>query len=156
MRLHICAVGRMRAGPERTLLADYLTRFERAGRPLSLGPAVEHEIDERKANTVETQGAALLRPVAEGAIVAALDERGKQLSSPQFANWLAQMRDRGAGDLAFVIGGADGLAPEVTSRADMMISLGQMVWPHKLVRVMLAEQVYRAATILAGSPYHRT
>ncbi len=155
MRLHVCAVGRMRTGPERALLDDYLSRFERAGRPLSLGPFLEHEIDERKATTSDAQGIALLRAVPDGATLVALDERGRQMSSPQMANWLEQTRDKGTSDLAFVIGGADGLAPEVIARADLMISLGQMVWPHKLVRVMLAEQVYRAATILAGTPYHR-
>ncbi len=155
MRLHICAVGRIRSGPERALIDDYLTRFDKAGRALSLGPCHMHEIDERKAATQAAEGHALLRAVPEGAYLIALDERGAQMTSPAFADRLVQIRDRGAGDLACVIGGADGLAPEVTDCADQMLSFGQMVWPHRLARVMLAEQLYRAATILSGSPYHR-
>jgi 23S rRNA (pseudouridine1915-N3)-methyltransferase len=77
------------------------------------------------------------------------------MSSPEFANRLADWRDAGRGDLALIIGGADGLAPELRARADASLSFGKMVWPHMLVRVMLAEQLYRAASILAGSPYHR-
>ena len=84
-----------------------------------------------------------------------LDERGKTLSSPELATQLAQWRDTGRQDAAFVIGGADGIGPGLRARADLAISFGRMVWPHMLVRVMLAEQLYRAATILAGSPYHR-
>jgi len=75
--------------------------------------------------------------------------------SPEFSAELARWRDAGRQDVAFVIGGADGIAPSLRSRADFSISFGRMVWPHMLVRVMLAEQMYRAVTILAGSPYHR-
>ncbi|TMV53266.1 23S rRNA (pseudouridine(1915)-N(3))-methyltransferase RlmH, partial [Thioclava sp. BHET1] len=84
-----------------------------------------------------------------------LDERGKLLSSPDFADQMARWRDSGRQELAFVIGGADGIAPELRARADFSLSFGKMVWPHMLARVMLTEQIYRAATILAGSPYHR-
>lgn len=155
MRLHICAVGRIRSGPERALIDDYLTRFDKTGRAVSLGPCIEHEIDERKAASPAEEGQALLRVVPEGALILALDERGRQMSSLELADWLMRMRDRGARDLACLIGGADGLSAEATARADQMLSLGVMVWPHRLVRVMLAEQLYRAATILTGSPYHR-
>lgn len=156
MRLHICAIGRIRSGSERVLIDDYLSRFDRTGRALGLGPCREHEIDERKTGSQAEEGQALLRVMPEGAVVLALDERGQQMSSTAFAQWLAQMRDRGVRDLACVIGGADGLSVEITGRADQMLSLGPMVWPHRLVRVMLSEQLYRAATILSGSPYHRS
>ncbi len=155
MRLHICAVGRIRSGPERVLIDDYLARFDKTGRALGLGPCREHETDERKATTQADEGRALLRALPEGAHLLALDERGRQMSSPDLAGWLMQLRDRGTGDLACVIGGADGLSAEVIERADAQLSFGAMVWPHRLVRVMLAEQLYRAATILSGSPYHR-
>ncbi|TVS04674.1 MAG: 23S rRNA (pseudouridine(1915)-N(3))-methyltransferase RlmH [Rhodobacteraceae bacterium] len=155
MRLHICAVGRIRSGPERALIDDYLSRFEKTGRTHGLGAIREHEVDERKADSQAAEGQALLRAVPEGASLLALDERGRQMSSPEFARFLAQMRDRGLRDMACLIGGADGLSTEVTGRAERMLSFGQMVWPHRLVRVMLAEQIYRAATIMAGSPYHR-
>ncbi len=100
--------------------------------------------------------AALLQgAIPKGAIQIVLDERGKQISSPKFAKSLAAWRDEGRGDLACAIGGADGLHPEMRASADLVLSFGPMVWPHMLVRVMLAEQLYRAASILAGSPYHK-
>jgi 23S rRNA (pseudouridine1915-N3)-methyltransferase len=156
VRLHLCAVGRLRAGPERSLIDDYLQRLDRTGRALSLGPVTEHEVDDRKGGGMAAESALLSARVPQGARLVALDERGTQMSSPDLAARLAAERDRGAGDLAFVIGGADGLHADLRSRADWALSFGAMVWPHALVRVMLAEQLYRAATILAGSPYHRT
>ncbi len=97
----------------------------------------------------------LSRVVPKGALLCVLDERGKVLTSPDFANLLRRWRDEGRGDVAFVIGGADGISAELRARADYKLSFGKMVWPHMLVRVMLGEQLYRAASILAGSPYHR-
>ena len=155
MRLHLCAVGRLRAGPERALVDDYLSRLERTGRPLGLGPATEHEVEDRKGGGMTAEAALLARAIPEGAALCVLDERGKLLSSPEFAQVLAQWRDAGRQDAALVIGGADGVDPGLRARADLVLSLGRMVWPHMLVRVMAAEQLYRAATILAGGPYHR-
>ena len=155
MRLHLIAVGRQKAGPERALTEDYLKRFERTGRVLGLGPVELREIDDRKGGGMATEAALISRAVPEGAILCVLDERGVVESSPRFAQRLAEWRDRGVGDLALVIGGADGLDPGLRERADFALSFGAMVWPHMLVRVMLAEQLYRAASILAGSPYHR-
>ena len=155
MRLHLCAVGRLRAGPERDLIDDYLARLDRTGRPLGLGPVSEHEVEDKKGGGMAAEATLLARAVPEGAALCVLDERGKVLSSPEFAQALAGWRDGGRQDAAFVIGGADGVDPGLRARADLVISFGRMVWPHMLVRVMLAEQLYRAATILAGSPYHR-
>ncbi|MBE2278460.1 MAG: 23S rRNA (pseudouridine(1915)-N(3))-methyltransferase RlmH [Rhodobacteraceae bacterium] len=155
MRVHLCAVGRLRAGPERMLLDDYLDRFGRQGRALGLGPAQEREVEDRKNAGAEAEAALLARAVPPGALLCILDERGQTATSPEFAALLAKWRDAGRQDLAFAIGGADGLAPAFRTRADHAISFGPMVWPHMLVRVMLAEQLYRAATILAGGPYHR-
>lgn len=155
MRLHICAVGRARAGPERDLIDDYLTRFERTGRALGLGPARLVEVEDKKGGGMAAEAALLDRAVPQGAVRVALDERGVLLSSPKFARRIAGWRDAGRGDLAFVIGGADGIDPALRARMDFALSFGQMVWPHMLARVMLAEQLYRAATILAGGPYHR-
>lgn len=155
MRLHLCAVGRLRAGPERDLVDDYLQRLDRTGRPLGLGPVTEHEVEDKKGGGMVAEAVLLSRAIPEGAALCVLDERGKTLSSPEFAQTLAQWRDGGRQDAAFVIGGADGIDPSLRTRADLAISFGRMVWPHMLVRVMLAEQLYRAATILAGSPYHR-
>lgn len=155
MRLHLCVVGRLRAGPERNLIDDYLKRFERTGRPLGLGPVIEHEVEDKKSLGMGAEAVLLERVCPAGAVRVTLDERGSVMSSPEFAQRLARWRDGGAQDLALFIGGADGLDPGLRAGADAALSLGAMVWPHALVRVMLAEQLYRAATILAGSPYHR-
>jgi 23S rRNA (pseudouridine1915-N3)-methyltransferase len=155
MRLRVVAVGRLRNGPERDLVADYTTRFDRTGRPLGLGPLTELEVEDRKGGGMAAEAELLARAIPAGALVCTLDERGQMLSSPEFAALLARWRDDGRQDAAFVIGGADGIDPALRARADASVSFGRMVWPHMLVRVMLAEQIYRAATILAGSPYHR-
>lgn len=155
MRLHIVAVGRLRAGPERVLIDDYVKRLDRTGRPLGLGPCAEHEVEDRKGGGMEAEAALLARACPAGAVRVILDERGTVMPSPDFAQRLAKWRDEGRQDVAFFIGGADGLAPSLRAEADAALSFGAMVWPHALVRVMLAEQLYRAATILAGSPYHR-
>ncbi len=156
MRLHVCAVGRIRADqPERAIFEDYHTRFNRTGKAIALGPMHEIEVEDKKGGGMEAEADLLLRAVPTGAVLVTLDERGKVMSSPEFASQLARWRDEGRQDLAFVIGGADGLAPGLRDRAAYSISFGKMVWPHMLVRVMLAEQLYRAATILSGGPYHR-
>ena len=155
MRLHICAIGRLKSGPEKDLYDDYVTRFDRTGRALGLGPLNLHQLDDRKAPNMKGQGELLRAALPAGAQVCALDERGTVMSSPDFAGVLADLRDRGTQDLAFIIGGADGIDPTLRADANMALSFGKMVWPHMLVRVMLAEQIYRAASILAGSPYHR-
>ena len=155
MRVHLCAVGRLRAGPERALIDDYTTRFDRTGRALGLGPLSEHEVEDRKGGGMAAEAALLARTCPAGALRVVLDERGEVLSSPEWAQRLAQWRDRGTQDLALCIGGADGLDPAFRAEAQGALSLGRMVWPHALVRVMVAEQLYRAASILAGAPYHR-
>ena len=155
MRVHLIAVGRLRAGPERDLVEDYFQRFDRTGRPLGLGPVVEHEVEDKKNLGMAAEADLLARAVPSGAVLVTLDERGKLMSSPEFAAMLARWRDGGRQDVAFVIGGADGIDPILRAKADASISFGAMVWPHMLVRVMLAEQLYRAATILGGGPYHR-
>ncbi|MBT9244771.1 23S rRNA (pseudouridine(1915)-N(3))-methyltransferase RlmH [Gemmobacter fulvus] len=155
MRVHLCAVGRLRAGPERDLVQDYVTRFDRTGRALRLGPFAEHEVEDKRGGGMEAEAELLARAVPNGALICVMDERGKVLSSPEFADQLARWRAGGRQDVAFVIGGADGIAPVLRDRADFALSFGRMVWPHMLVRVMLAEQLYRAASILSGAPYHR-
>jgi 23S rRNA (pseudouridine1915-N3)-methyltransferase len=155
MKLSLIAVGRARGAPEVGLVDDYLARFDRTARPLGLGPARLVEIDERKARTPGAQGAQILAALPEGAALIALDERGRQMTSPDFAETLAAWRDRGTREAALAIGGPEGHAEPVRARADLALSFGRMVWPHLLVRVMAAEQLYRAAAILAGTPYHR-
>lgn len=155
MRVHICAVGRLRAGPEKDLIDDYLTRFDRTGRGLGLGPASVIEVEDRKGGGMPAEADLLRRALPKGAVICTLDERGKVETSPHFAQRLSDWRDAGRGDLALIIGGADGIDPSLRAQADHALSFGKMVWPHMLVRVMLAEQLYRAAAILAGTPYHR-
>ncbi|AZQ65997.1 23S rRNA (pseudouridine(1915)-N(3))-methyltransferase RlmH [Silicimonas algicola] len=154
MRVKIAAAGRLRAGAEADMVSDYLTRFDRTGRALGLGPATIHEIEAKKGGMVAE--ADLLGRAVQGAdVVVALDERGRVMTSPEFAAMLADWRDQGRGEVAFIIGGADGIHPALLEAADARLSFGMMVWPHMLVRVMLSEQLYRAASILAGAPYHR-
>lgn len=149
MRFHILAVGRARRGPEQDLYNAYLGRMRV---PVSL-----REVEDKRAGTGRTAREAdlLLKAVPKGATTVALDERGKTLSSIELAHALGAWRDRGAGDVAFLIGGADALDPAVRKQADLVLSLGAMTWPHLMVRAMLMEQLYRAQQILAGHPYHR-
>ena len=155
MKVHLIAVGRLRAGPQKNLFEDYRTRFDRMGRALSLGPLNVVEVEDRKGGGMAAEGALLAKAVPAGAVLVVMDERGKSVGSPKFAEKIASWRDAGRADLAFVIGGADGVDPNLRGRADFVLSFGPMVWPHMLARVMLSEQLYRAVSILAGAPYHR-
>ena len=156
MRVSLCVVGRLRAGPELELIKDYVQRFDRTGRQMGLGPLTITEVEDRKGGGQVAEAALLERALPKGGTLVAMDERGQVMTSPAFAQKLAGWRDQGTGDLAFMIGGADGIAPELRARADVALSFGKMVWPHMLARVMLTEQLYRAASILAGAPYHRS
>lgn len=155
MRVHICAVGRLRGGPEADLISDYIKRFDRTGRGLGLGPARVIEVEDRKNAGMGAEADLLRRAVPKGAVICCLDERGKVETSPAFAKRLGAWRDTGRSDLALIIGGADGIDKSLRNDADHLLSFGAMVWPHMMVRVMLAEQLYRSASILAGLPYHR-
>lgn len=155
MRVSICCVGRLRHGPEHDLITDYLTRFDRTGRALGLTLGDVIEVEDKKNQGMKAEGDLLRRALPKSALIWALDERGETLSSPEFATGLGQVRDQGTSDLALIIGGADGIEPNLRGEAARRISFGRMVWPHMLVRVMLSEQLYRAASILAGAPYHR-
>jgi 23S rRNA (pseudouridine1915-N3)-methyltransferase len=158
MRLLIAAIGKLKQGPERELFAHYLGRAGTVGRKLQLFPIDAIEVPESKAGTagerVEAEAAALLRKVPPSHQRISLDRRGECLSSEAFAALLAKLRDGGKQGVAFLIGGADGLP--AGAYAQKVISLGPMTFPHGLARILLAEQIYRAATILAGHPYHRT
>lgn len=156
MKITLCVVGRLRAGPERDLIDDYLKRFDRTGQRLGLGPVSVSEVEDRKGGGASAEAALLRKAIPKGAVTCALDERGKVMTSPQFADQIGQWRDAGRSDVAFVIGGADGIAKDLRAEAETRLSFGSMVWPHMLARVMLSEQLYRAASILAGMPYHRT
>lgn len=133
---------------------DYVARADRAGRSVGLHPVTELELEPKGASR-EERSAALLAAAPAGARRIVLDERGRALASDAFACKLTDLRDAGARDAAFVIGEADGLTEAARAQADFVLAFGPQTWPHRLVRVMLAEQIYRAIAILAGSPYHR-
>lgn len=153
MKIAIVAVGRLARSPETELVKLYAERATAAGRALGLGPVEMVEVESRKPG--KTAEAEALRPHLEGSHVIACDERGKARASRAFAEEIGALRDRGVRRLAFVIGGADGLDPGLVAAAQGTLAFGPQTWPHALARAMLAEQVYRAASILAGSPYHR-
>lgn len=156
MQLTIAAVGRLRpADPEHALVDDWLERAGATGRSLGFGPASVLEVDERRFASRDAQAKRLAGLIPADSFRVALDERGKLVSSRELAGMLAQRRDQGCPRMVFLIGGADGLSREIRANSDYQLSLGPMVWPHKLARAMLAEQIYRATTILAGLPYHR-
>ena len=155
MRVSIVAVSRMKSGPEAELIADYLNRFEKVGKAFGLGPATLYEVEDKKGGGQKAEASLIAAAIPDQSTVIALDERGKNLKSPEFSDLICNFRDDGCRELAFVIGGADGLTDEIRSKATTSISFGKMVWPHMLARVMLSEQLYRAASIAAGTPYHR-
>ena len=158
MKLVILAVGRMKAGPERELLRRYLERAEALSRAVGLTGLQMIELDESRLGTAaerrRAEADALRDRAPAGVTFLLLDERGKSFGSATFAAAIARERDQGQPALALVIGGPDGLDPAWRDKTQT-ISFGAATFPHQLVRVMLAEQVYRAFTILAGHPYHR-
>lgn len=158
MRLTVIAVGRMKAGPERELFERYRTRAEGIGRSLGVAGFDHLEIPEsrarRDADRMAEEGAAILAKAGTGPLIL-LDERGKSMGSEDFAARVGAWRDEGRDVLTLAIGGADGLDPALRRRADLLLSFGALTLPHQIVRVLVAEQLYRALTILAGHPYHR-
>jgi 23S rRNA (pseudouridine1915-N3)-methyltransferase len=159
MRLMVIAVGRLKDGPERELAARYAKRFDDLARRVGVRGLELQEIPESKAkdaaSRIAAEAVAIAALIPDRATVVALDERGKALDSLAFSSELRRRRDSAAPALVFLIGGADGLSPELRRTAALNLSFGAATWPHQLVRVMLLEQLYRAATILSGHPYHR-
>jgi 23S rRNA (pseudouridine1915-N3)-methyltransferase len=158
MRLILAAVGRLKDA-ERDLFDRYAKRFDAAGRSLGLGPLTLSEIGESRASTADLrmtdEAARLLRAASAADAAIVLDGKGRELSSEAFAKMLAERRDGGAKALAFLIGGPDGHGAAALKAAASTLSLGRLTLPHGLARIVLAEQLYRAATILSGHPYHR-
>lgn len=159
MRLIISAIGRLKDGGERELYDRYAQRLDQTGRAVALGPLTLNEFPESKLASaglrMADEATRLLKTSADCQIVIALDETGRQYSSAAFAALLGKHRDAGVKAAAFLIGGADGHGDAALAAATIKLSLGAMTLPHGLARVVLAEQLYRAATILAGHPYHR-
>ncbi len=159
MRISVLAVGRLKAGPEKTLTEDYLTRLKGLGRKAGVSRIAVSEFAESRAQTAgqrQSEDARMLwGAVPAKAFTIILDERGKPMASEAFAHVLRRHIEAGTPELAFLIGGPDGHAPETRQRAGLLLSFGPMTWPHRLARVMLCEQIYRAVTIMVNHPYHR-
>jgi 23S rRNA (pseudouridine1915-N3)-methyltransferase len=159
MRLVVGAVGRLKAGPERELAERYRERVGKLCRTVGFQSIEVIEIDESRARRPEDrmaqEGAALAALMSGDHVRLALDARGQSLTSETLAQRLTRWRDNGRGSAYFLIGGADGLASELTRGADLVLAFGSATWPHQLVRIMLLEQLYRVATMLSGHPYHR-
>src|SRR5215469_7614502 len=159
MRLVVAAVGRLKRGPERDLEARYFERITKAGRAVGIRSSTISELSEsparRAAERISQEAAGLADEIPDGAAVVALDEHGESLASEALAQRIGRWRDEGRPALVFLIGGPDGLAPELLAKADLRLAFGRMTWPHQLVRIMILEQLYRAIAILSGHPYHR-
>lgn len=159
MRVIVIAIGRLKQGPERDLAERYRTRFDDIGRKLGFRGIQIHEIPEsRHSDTkarIAEEAAAIAALIPEQAVVVALDETGDNIDSATLARHLGRWRDDSLPACAFIIGGADGLSPDLRRKARIALAFGKATWPHQIVRIMLLEQIYRAATILSGHPYHR-
>ena len=158
MRIDVLAVGRLKSGPERELFEAYAKLIRNLGGKAGISAFDVREIAEARVATPSErrrdEGKALAAAIPRGAVVIALDGGGKELASEAFAADLARRRDAGQ-HLGFLIGGPDGLAPDLLKQASFTLSFGRATWPHRLARVMLAEQIYRSVTILLNHPYHR-
>ncbi len=159
MRLLVAAVGRLKSGPEKLLAGDYLMRAEGMGRKSGISRIQVAEFSESQASSaaarMQEEAKLIASALPPKVFAVALDERGEAMASAAFAGLLKRHLEGGTPDLAFLIGGPDGHAPETRAQAGLLLGFGPMTWPHRLVRVMLFEQLYRAITILGGHPYHR-
>jgi len=159
MRVGVHAVGRMKSSPERDLADRYLDRFAKLGPSLGLEFGGVEEHAESRAASAELrrrdEAERLAARIPTGATRILLDERGKNIKSHDFALRVAALRDAGTRNLVLVIGGPDGVDPAFSNTAELVLSFGAQTWPHQLVRILAGEQLYRAATILSGHPYHR-
>ena len=159
MKLHILAIGRLKAGPELALFDDYLKRARGLGRSCGVTDIGARDFPESKLpdarSRMTAEAGLLIGAIPDGSVRVILDEKGKALSSDDFASLVKRHLDQGTSSITFLIGGPDGHASELRRDAGLLLSLGPMTWPHRLARVMLIEQIYRAVTILVKHPYHR-
>ena len=159
MRIIVVAIGRLKQGPETELSERFRKRAAQTGRQLGLRDVEIVEIRESRAGDASKrmleESIALANVVPQGAAVALLDARGDNLDSASLAAQLAKWRGQGRPAAVFLIGGPDGLSPSLQDKAELKLAFGAATWPHQIVRVMLLEQLYRAASILTGHPYHR-
>ena len=158
MRILVAAVGKLKRGAESDLSERYCERAAKSGRGIGLRSLEVVEIAESRAREAQRrmleESIALANVLPKDAATVLLEPRGEALDSNAFTARLRGWNDGGR-DVAFVIGGPDGLAPTLSEQADLHLAFGSLTWPHQLVRIMLLEQIYRATTILSGHPYHR-
>jgi len=155
MKITVRAAGLIRSGPERAMIDSYLKRAKALSRPLGITDVVESAVDMRRAKNRTDETEFIFKPIDPTDIVVVLDEHGKELTSRQMATQIAAWRDDGQRHVVFAIGYADGFDPDALPTNIVKWRLGNQTWPHKMVRVMISEQIYRALSILAGTPYHR-
>ena len=159
MRITIIAVGKMKSGPERELVERYLSRARASGKNLGLKGFEVIELGESRARSAPARKAEeakdIFNALGPNASYIALDETGNSQTSEKFARQIAQSNDTGDKNLCFIIGGADGLDPSISKQAKRILNFSTLTWPHQIVRILLAEQLYRMTTILSGHPYHR-
>ncbi|MBL1431565.1 MAG: 23S rRNA (pseudouridine(1915)-N(3))-methyltransferase RlmH [Robiginitomaculum sp.] len=155
MKLGLVVCGKLKSGPTSELVNDYLFRAKRLGRNLGISDVSCREITLRAAATKQQASEQALRAIPAAAKKVILDETGKNLSSAQFAKQLNSWREQGIPEITLLVGPADGWDEKARHSADLVLSFGKMTWPHKLAQVMAAEQIYRALSLLSGSPYHR-
>ena len=160
MRLQVLGIGKLKAGPEKTIAQNYQTRLEGLGRKAGITRLTVTDFVESQGQTAsqrqDEEAKTLMGALAPKAFTLVLDERGKPMTSETFSKLLQRHLDQGTQDLAFLIGGPDGHSAATRKNAGQLISLSEMTWPHRLVRIMLLEQIYRAVTIMVNHPYHRS
>ncbi len=159
MQLSVHAIGRLKAGPERDLYDRYASRLKNAGRNVGISGFSLHELNESRLEKAtarrEQEAQNLLSGIRDNASLIALDENGRDLTSNELAQHIRKLLLAGTPQTAFAIGGPDGHGKHLLERANLKLRFGSLTWPHQIVRIMLAEQLYRVVTILSGHPYHR-
>ncbi|MEM7493005.1 MAG: 23S rRNA (pseudouridine(1915)-N(3))-methyltransferase RlmH [Pseudomonadota bacterium] len=153
MHISLICVGKLKSGPEKELSDDYASRFSKTG--TALGFRSFRLVEVSSGGGLDAEGKRLAEKVPSGAVVIRLDEFGAERTSKAFAKDLAKRRDKGTPHLCFLIGGAEGYSEAIRTTYPDTLALGSQTWPHRLVRVMICEQLYRAASLLAGTPYHK-
>ncbi|MCP4183492.1 MAG: 23S rRNA (pseudouridine(1915)-N(3))-methyltransferase RlmH [Hyphomicrobiales bacterium] len=159
MKLKISAIGKLKTGPEQELFSRYFKRAQVSGAKLGFSSISHQEFPESRNSLVQIrkqQEGELLSPIEnKKSVLMVFDENGKDFTSARFAKLLAHQRDQGNRELIMTLGGPDGLDQKLLNNASYSVRFGPMTWPHQIARILLAEQLYRAMTILAGHPYHR-
>ena len=153
MHITLISIGKLKKGPEKELVDDYVSRFNKAGPGIGLRSL--KLVDLASGGGLDAEGERLLQAIPQGADVFRLDEHGPAWPSVKFSEHISKRRDQGTRDLCFLIGGAEGYSDAVRTACPQTLALGPQTWPHRLVKVMISEQLYRAVSLLAGTPYHK-